>query len=68
MGSLISRSNVKWNNYVKRTKSDKTQQETTEYILHLQQQIDALKLEVERAKGWENVINTMEASNDRNIQ
>lgn len=41
MGTLISKRNMRWNNYTKKLKG--YDQETADYLYHLQQQIDYLE-------------------------
>ena len=61
MGLLISKNSSKWNNYVKNALKDpdvhkqhRFNQETVDYIYHLQQQIDKLELEIAKLKTKEN--------------
>ncbi len=61
MGLLISRASSRWNNYVKNAKNIRNgnqqirfNEETVDYIYHLQQQIDKLEIEVAKLKSKEN--------------
>lgn len=46
MGTLISKRHLRWNNYYSKLRG--TDQETADYLMHLQQQVDAL----ERKLAW----------------
>lgn len=41
MGTLISKRHLRWNNYYSKLRG--TDQETADYLMHLQQQIDYLE-------------------------